>query len=69
MRPMFPGDEAQQYEFVLTNAIETVDTAAEDHRKLLAEQEEQAKHEEAEQESVEEGPGVESGVAAMCARV
>jgi len=35
--------EASQYEFVLTNAIETVDSSAEDHRKLLAEQEEQAK--------------------------
>jgi uncharacterized coiled-coil DUF342 family protein len=36
--------EAAQYEFVLNNAIETVDTATEDHRKLLADQEEQAKH-------------------------
>jgi len=36
--------EAAQYEFVLNNAIETVDTATDDHRKLLAEQEEQAKH-------------------------
>jgi uncharacterized coiled-coil DUF342 family protein len=36
--------EAAMYEFVLTNAIETVDTATEDHRKLLADQEEQAKH-------------------------
>lgn len=35
--------EAQQYEFVLTNAIETVDSATEDHRKLLADQEEQSK--------------------------
>jgi len=39
-----PVQEAQQYEFVLTNAIETVDSATEDHRKLLAEQEDQAKH-------------------------
>ena len=39
-----PRAEAQQYEFVLTNAIETVDSSAEDHRKLLEEQEEQAKH-------------------------
>lgn len=39
-----PKQEAQQYEFVLTNAIETVDSAMEDHRKLLADQEEQAKH-------------------------
>jgi hypothetical protein len=38
-----PPAEAQQYEFVLTNAIETVDSSAEDHRKLLEEQEEKAK--------------------------
>jgi hypothetical protein len=35
--------EAQQYEFVLTNAIDTVDASVEDHRKLLADQEEQSK--------------------------
>lgn len=35
--------EAQQYEFVLTNAIETVDSSTDDHRKLLADQEEQSK--------------------------
>ena len=35
--------EAQQYEFVLNNAIDTVDTSTEDHRKLLADQEEQSK--------------------------
>jgi hypothetical protein len=34
-----PPQEASQYEFVLTNAIETLDTSAEDHRKLLVEQE------------------------------
>lgn len=39
-----PAAEAQQYEFVLTNAIETLDSSAEDHRKLLEDQEEQAKH-------------------------
>jgi uncharacterized membrane protein YccC len=39
-----PPQEANQYEFVLTNALDTVDTSAEDHRKLLAEQEETAKH-------------------------
>lgn len=39
-----PPAEAQQYEFVLNNVIETVDSSAEDHRKLLTEQEEQAKH-------------------------
>ena len=39
-----PAAEAQQYEFVLTNALETVDNSTEDHRKLLADQEEAAKH-------------------------
>lgn len=39
-----PQAEAQQYEFVLTNAIETVDSSVEDHRKLLSDQEELAKH-------------------------
>lgn len=39
-----PRQEAQQYEFVLTNTIETLDSSAEDHRKLLADQEEAAKH-------------------------
>ena len=38
-----PPQEAQQYEFVLTNAVESVDSATEDHRKLLTEQEELAK--------------------------
>src|SRR5437763_13886748 len=36
--------EFQEYEFVLTNVLDTVDTAAEDHKKLLADQEEAAKH-------------------------
>ena len=36
--------EAHQYEFVLTNAIETVDSSVDDHRKLLSDQEELAKH-------------------------
>ena len=39
-----PPEEAKRYEFVLTNVLETVDTSADDHRKLLAEQEEAAKH-------------------------
>ena len=39
-----PAEEAQQYEFVLTNVLDTVDTSAEDHRKLLADQEDAAKH-------------------------
>jgi hypothetical protein len=39
-----PAAEANQYEFVLSNIIETLDTSAEDHRKLLVEQEEVWKH-------------------------
>jgi hypothetical protein len=38
------AEESRQYEFVLTNSLDTLDTSAEDHRKLLAEQEEAAKH-------------------------
>lgn len=38
-----PPQEAATYEFVLTNAIETVDTSVDDHRKILAEQEDLAK--------------------------
>ncbi|MCU1304463.1 MAG: hypothetical protein JWQ87_4747 [Candidatus Sulfotelmatobacter sp.] len=37
-------EEAKQYEFVLTNTLDTLDTSADDHRKLLAEQEEAGKH-------------------------
>jgi uncharacterized coiled-coil DUF342 family protein len=36
--------EYRQYEFVLTDLLETVDTSTEDHRKLLADQELAAKH-------------------------
>lgn len=39
-----PANEAHQYEFVLTNVLETVDASADDHRKLLADQEDAAKH-------------------------
>ena len=39
-----PPTESAQYEFVLTNAMETVDSSADDHRKLLTEQEDEAKH-------------------------
>lgn len=35
--------EAKQYEFLLTNAIETVDTSADDHRKTVAEVDEYMK--------------------------
>ncbi|MGD1021293.1 MAG: hypothetical protein ABR880_00830 [Candidatus Sulfotelmatobacter sp.] len=37
-------EEAKQYEFILSNALHTVDSSAEDHRSLLADQEEAAKH-------------------------
>ena len=39
-----PPEEAKQYEFILSNALDTVDRSAEDHRNLLADQEEAAKH-------------------------
>ena len=39
-----PSEEFHAYEFVLTNVLDTVDTAAEDHKKLLEDQEEAAKH-------------------------
>jgi hypothetical protein len=39
-----PAEESKQYEFSLTTALDTVDSSVEDHRKLLAEQEDAAKH-------------------------
>jgi len=39
-----PAEESKQYEFTLTTALDTVDSSAEEHRKLLTEQEEAAKH-------------------------
>lgn len=36
--------EAEEYQFVLSDATESVDNAAEDHRKLLAEEQEAWKH-------------------------
>ena len=53
-----PPAETEQYQFVLTNAIETVDSATEDHRKLLADQEEQAKH-----KKLNKNPSAGTGVA------
>ncbi len=53
-----PPREAQQYEFVLTNAIETVDSAMADHRKLLDDQEEAAKH-----KKLNKNPSAGTGVA------
>jgi hypothetical protein len=37
-------DEAKQYDFLLTNVLDTIDSSALDHRQLLGEQEEAAKH-------------------------
>jgi septal ring factor EnvC (AmiA/AmiB activator) len=37
-------EDAQKYEFLLSEAIATVDSSIQDHRQLLAEQEEAAKH-------------------------
>jgi len=39
-----PASESRAYEFVLTNLLETVDTSSEDHKKLLTDQEDAAKH-------------------------
>lgn len=39
-----PAEETRQYEFELTNTLDTVDSSAEDHRKTLADLEEDAKH-------------------------
>jgi hypothetical protein len=39
-----PAAEANQYEFVLGNALDTLNESVEDHRKLLEEQQEAAKH-------------------------
>ncbi|MGB8752441.1 MAG: hypothetical protein WCD06_11630 [Candidatus Sulfotelmatobacter sp.] len=38
------AEDAKQYEFVLTEALDTLDGSAEDHLKLLADQEDAAKH-------------------------
>jgi hypothetical protein len=48
-------EERQQYEFVLSNVLETVDTSSEDHKKLLADQEQAAKH-----KKLKANPGVKS---------
>ncbi len=38
------AQEAKQYEFALTEALDTLNGSVEDHRKLLADQEDAAKH-------------------------
>ena len=37
-------EDARQYEFLLSNALDTLDSSVQDHRQLLTEQEEAAKH-------------------------
>ena len=37
-------EESNEYDFLLTNVLETVDSSVQDHRQLLSEQEEVAKH-------------------------
>jgi len=37
-------EDAKQYEFLLTNALDTLDSSVQDHRQLLTEQEDAAKH-------------------------
>jgi hypothetical protein len=37
-------DETKEYDFLLTSVVETVDSSLQDHRQLLSEQEEAAKH-------------------------
>jgi hypothetical protein len=42
--PRASKDEVSEYQFILSNAIESVDSSAEDHRKMAAEQAEVWKH-------------------------
>ena len=42
--PRASKDEVSEYQFILSNALESVDSSAEDHRKMAAEQEEVWKH-------------------------
>jgi hypothetical protein len=42
--PRASRQEAEQYQFVLSNAIESVDSSADDHRKMATEQEEVWRH-------------------------
>ena len=50
-------EEYRAYEFVLTNVLETVDTSAEDHKKLLADQQDAAKHKKLNSASSAKGEG------------
>lgn len=51
-------EEFQQYEFVLSNVLDTVDSSADDHKKLLADQEDEAKH-----RKLNKNPSAGTGVA------
>ena len=53
-----PRSESQQYEFVLSTAMDAVDTATQDHRKLLSDQEAEAKH-----KKLNKNPSAGTGVA------
>ena len=50
-----PEAESREYEFVLTNVLDTVDTSSEDHKRLLADQEEAAKHKKLNSNAVRSG--------------
>ncbi len=39
-----PAEESRAYEFTLSTSLDTVDSSVQEHRKLLAEQEDAAKH-------------------------
>ena len=44
LRALKNSGTVSHYEFLLTNTIDTIDNSAQDHRQLLSEQEEAAKH-------------------------
>jgi hypothetical protein len=50
-----PPEEAKQYEFVLTSALDTLDSSAPEHRDLLTEQAEAAKHKKLGSKATNEG--------------
>jgi len=50
-------EERAAYEFVLSNALETLDTSAEDHKKLLEDQQDAAKHKKLNSASSAKGEG------------
>ena len=48
-------EESNQYEFVLTNALDTVDSSLDDHKKVMEDQEDAAKHKKLNKNSGEGG--------------